>query len=59
MTPQETESDMSVSVWESQREVRVDSGLLWGQGQTRIATVLGGMACWHKSFWRRLPLPLP
>ena len=24
-----------------------------------VAAVLGGMACWHKSIWRRLPLPLP
>ena len=23
------------------------------------AAVLGSVACWHKSFWRRFPLPLP
>ena len=32
MTPQETEPDLPVSVQESPVEVRVDSGLLWGQG---------------------------
>ena len=32
MTPQETESDLPVSVQESLAEVWVDSGLPWGQG---------------------------
>ena len=32
VTPQETESDLPVSVQESPAEVRVDSGLPWGQG---------------------------
>ena len=35
----------------------VSSGLLWGQ-RALAAAVLGGMACWHKSSWRRLPLAL-
>ena len=32
MTPQETELDLAVSVWESLEEAWVDSGLPWGQG---------------------------
>ena len=32
VTPQETEPDLPVSVWESLAEVWVDSGLSWGQG---------------------------
>ena len=32
VTPQETEPDLSVSVWESLAEMWVNSGLLWGQG---------------------------
>ena len=32
VTPQETEPDFPVSVWESLAEAWVNSGLLWGQG---------------------------
>ena len=54
----ETEPDLPVSVRESLAEAWVNSGLPWGQGHL-TATVLGGVACWHKSFWRRLLFPLP
>ena len=32
MTPQETEPDLPVCVWESLAEAWVDHGLPWGQG---------------------------
>ena len=32
VTPEETEPDLTVSVWESPVEVWVNSGLPWGQG---------------------------
>ena len=28
-------------------------------GSGTLTEVLGGAACWHKSFWRRSPLSLP
>ena len=54
--PHETESDLPVSVQESPARSWVD--LLSGSG-TLTAAVLEGIACWHKPFWRRSPLPLP
>ena len=33
VTPEETEPDLPVSVWESPVEVWVNSGLPWGQGR--------------------------
>ena len=48
VTPQETEPDLPVSVWQSLAEVRVNSGVPRGQGMT--TTVLGLTVCWHKSF---------
>ena len=46
----DTTRDLPVSVWESPEAPWVDSGLLWGQGQWVQQS-------WHKSFWRRSPLP--
>ena len=43
MTPQETESDLPVSVQESLAEVWVNSGLPWGQGHW----VQQSWVCWH------------
>ena len=51
VSPQETESDLPVSVQESPVEVWVDSGLL--QGQEHWVLQWG-----PKSVWRRSPLPL-
>ena len=48
VTPQETEPDLPVSVWQSLAEVRVNSGVPRGQSMT--TTVLGLTVCWHKSF---------
>ena len=33
-------------------------GQLTVETRALAAAVLGGMACWHKSSWRRLPLAL-
>ena len=44
MTPQETEPDLPVNVWESLVETWVDSGLLQGQ-EPLAAVVLGGTVC--------------
>ena len=51
VTLQETEAGLPVSVQKSLVEVWVKSGAL-------NTTVLGASVCWHKSFCRRLPLPL-
>ena len=59
VTPPETEPDVPVSVQES----LVDGSTVASEGSGALAAaVLGGLACRHKSFWRRLPLlpfPLP
>ena len=58
VTPQETELDLPVTVEESPVQVWVNSGLPVESG-TLTTPVLGVTPCWHKSFWRRSPLPLP
>ena len=57
MTPQETEPDLPVSIWESPVEVWVSSGLSWGQGHWQQQS-WKARACWPKSFWKS-PLALP
>ena len=57
-TPQETEPDLPVNVWESLAEVWVDSGLLQGQGhwqQQFLEVQHAGI----NPFGGVLPLPLP
>ena len=49
VTPQETEPDLPVSVQESPVEVRVDSGLLRGQGHWIQQSWEPWVVCWHKS----------
>ena len=39
VTPQETEPDLPVSVWQSLAEVRVNSGVPRGQGTLEWATI--------------------
>ena len=55
---QETEPVLPLNVWQSPAEDWVNRGPAAG---SRILTesILGGIAGWHKSFWRRLSLPLP
>ena len=57
LTPQETESDLPVSVLESLAEAWVDSGLPQGQGLWMQDT--WSHSLWHKPSWRRLPLTPP
>ena len=54
VTPQETESDLPVSVQESLVEVWVGGGLLQGQGLWVKQTWV-----WHKPSWRRSPFTPP
>ena len=54
-SPQETEPDLPVSVQESPAEVWVDSCL--SQGQRHWLQQSWELGLWHKSFWRRSPLP--
>ena len=56
VTPQETEPDLAVSIWEFLEEAWVDSGLPWGQGHQLAGICLFG----RLTFWSPLlPLPLP
>ena len=57
VTPQETEPDLPVCAWESVAEAWVDSGLLQGQGHWLYQSWEAQHGSWHKSFWRRSPLP--
>ena len=50
VTPQETEPNLLVSVWESLAEAWVDSGMGLIVVGALTVVVLGGVACWHKSF---------
>ena len=55
VTPQETESDLPVSVQEPLVEAWVNSRLPRDHGIDYSTSA----SCWQKSFWKRLPLPLP
>ena len=58
VTPQETEPDLLVTVWESLAEAWVDSGVGLIAVGVLTVVVLGGVACWYKFFWRRLKFAL-
>ena len=53
MTPQETDPDLPVSVWESLADVWVHGGLLWGQGHWEQQS----WEAQHKSSWRSFYYP--